>query len=80
MYGEPNGRLAFRRPRYTMGTMSGDQDIATRSKLAFAFSLDAPWKDLPERAHQAVLYGIEPKKVTLTSPPDAKVRLLKVWL
>jgi excinuclease ABC subunit A len=41
---------------------------------AFAFSLDTPWKDLPEHARQAVLYGIEPKKITLTSPPDAKVK------
>ena len=38
--GEPNGRLAFRRPRYTMGTMSGDQDIVTGTKIALAFSLD----------------------------------------
>ncbi len=40
VYGEPNSRLAFRRPRYTVGTISGDQDIITRPKLAFPFSLD----------------------------------------
>jgi excinuclease ABC subunit A len=40
----------------------------------FDFSLDAPWSELPERARQAVLYGIDPKKIVLTSPPEAKVR------
>ena len=39
---------------------------------ALRFSLDTPWKDLPERARKAILYGIEPKKITLVTPPDAK--------
>ena len=38
------------------------------------FSLDTPWKDLKEKVRQAVLYGIDPKKVVLTSPPEAKVK------
>ena len=40
VYGEPYGRFALRRPRYAMGTMSGDQDIVTRTKIASALSLD----------------------------------------
>jgi hypothetical protein len=40
VYGQPSGRLAVRRPRYTMGTVRGDQDIVTRPKLTFAFALD----------------------------------------
>jgi excinuclease ABC subunit A len=40
---------------------------------AMRFSLDAPWNDLPETARHAILYGIDPKKIVLTSPPDAKV-------
>ena len=32
---------------------------------ALGFSLDTPWKDLPETARNAILYGIEPKKVAL---------------
>ena len=37
------------------------------------FSLETPWRDLPEPARQAVLYGIE-KKLRLAAPPDAKVK------
>jgi excinuclease ABC subunit A len=38
------------------------------------FSLDTPWKDLDEQVRRAILYGIDPKKVKLTSPPEAKVK------
>jgi excinuclease ABC subunit A len=41
---------------------------------ALDFSLDKAWKELPKRVHEAVLYGIDPKKIVLTSPPEAKVR------
>ncbi|HEY1305752.1 MAG TPA: excinuclease ABC subunit UvrA [Vicinamibacterales bacterium] len=39
---------------------------------ATGFSLDKPWKDLPERARKAILYGIEPKKIKLIAPPGTK--------
>jgi excinuclease ABC subunit A len=42
--------------------------------LAVPFSLDVPWLDLHDAARQAILYGIEPRKVLVTSPPEAKVR------
>jgi excinuclease ABC subunit A len=38
------------------------------------FPLDSPWQMLPEKARKAILYGIEPKKLTIALPPDAKVR------
>ena len=41
---------------------------------ALEFPLDAPWTMLPDQARHAILYGIEPKKIVLTSPPDAKVK------
>jgi excinuclease ABC subunit A len=41
---------------------------------ALGFSLDVPWRDLPEKVRAAILYGIDPKKVTLISPPEAKVK------
>ena len=41
---------------------------------ALDFSLDTPWRDLADRARHAVLYGIEPRKVTIAFPPEAKVR------
>ena len=41
---------------------------------ANGFSLDLPWKQLAERHRHAVLYGIEPKRVAMLIPPDAKIR------
>ncbi|MDX2043240.1 MAG: excinuclease ABC subunit UvrA [Acidobacteriota bacterium] len=38
---------------------------------ALKFSLDTPWEKLPEKARNAVLYGIE-KKFKVVTPPDAK--------
>lgn len=35
------------------------------------FSLDAPWGKLPEKAHQAILYGVE-KKIPTSTPPESK--------
>src|SRR5213593_631387 len=39
---------------------------------ALGFSLDVPWVDLPEKVRQAILYGIDAKKIVLISPPEAK--------
>src|SRR5205823_5570300 len=41
---------------------------------AIGFSLDAPWNELPERARHAILYGTEPKKIAVVTPPEAKTR------
>jgi excinuclease ABC subunit A len=41
---------------------------------AFEFSLDTPWAQLPESVRHAILYGIEPRKIVLASPPDARVK------
>jgi excinuclease ABC subunit A len=41
---------------------------------ALDFSLDTPWKELRKPVQQALLYGIEPKKIVLTSSPEAKIR------
>ena len=42
---------------------------------ALKFPLDSPWNRLPEKIRHAILYGIEPKKLRITSPPDAKTKL-----
>jgi excinuclease ABC subunit A len=42
---------------------------------ALDFPLDSPWNQLPDKIRKAILYGIEPKKVRIASPPDAKVKL-----
>jgi excinuclease ABC subunit A len=40
---------------------------------AMRFSLEAPWESLPEKARNAILYGVE-KKIPTVTPPDAKVK------
>jgi excinuclease ABC subunit A len=40
---------------------------------ALRFSLEAPWENLPERARNAILYGIE-RKIPTVTPPEAKVK------
>jgi excinuclease ABC subunit A len=42
--------------------------------VALGFPLDAPWSELPESARDAILYGIDPRKIPMLVPPDAKVR------
>jgi len=41
---------------------------------ACKFSLDVPWSDLPQRARDAILFGIEPQKLKLLVPPGARER------
>src|SRR4029079_7668981 len=41
---------------------------------ALQFPLDAPWKDLPAAARDAILYGIGANKIRIVTRPDAKVR------
>ena len=40
---------------------------------ALGFPLDCPWSQLPDAARNAILYGIEPRKIVMKSPPDARV-------
>jgi excinuclease ABC subunit A len=39
---------------------------------AIDFSLEMPWEKLPEKARNAILYGIEPKKIEMLAPPETK--------
>jgi excinuclease ABC subunit A len=58
--------------KYNPDTWDGRMMFSLSRALGFA--LDAPWQQLPEQIRNAVLYGIEPRKITVTSPPDAKVK------
>ncbi len=42
--------------------------------VALGFALDTPWQQLPDKVRNAILYGIEPRKIPVLSPPDAKVK------
>jgi excinuclease ABC subunit A len=39
---------------------------------ALRFSLEVPWEKLPEAVRNAILNGIDQKKIALTVPPEAK--------
>jgi excinuclease ABC subunit A len=58
--------------KYNPDTWDGRMMFSLSNALGFA--LDTPWSELPEEVRQAILYGIEPRKVVLQTPPDAKVR------
>jgi excinuclease ABC subunit A len=58
--------------KYNPDTWDGRMMFSLASALDFP--LDSPWDQLPESARSAILYGIESRKIRLTSPPDAKVK------
>ena len=58
--------------RYNPDTWDGRVMYSLSKDLKF--SLEAPWQELPERARNAILYGIEPRKIPMRVPPDAKVK------
>jgi excinuclease ABC subunit A len=58
--------------RYNPDTWDGQ--MMHSLSVALGFSLDTPWKDLPDAARHSILYGIEPRKVRIVFPPDAKVK------
>ena len=41
---------------------------------ALDFPLDSPWNRLPEKVRHAILYGIEPQRIPMLTPPDAKIK------
>jgi excinuclease ABC subunit A len=41
---------------------------------ALRFSLETPWQKLPETVRNAILNGLDGKKIVMAVPPDAKVK------
>jgi excinuclease ABC subunit A len=58
--------------KYNPDTWDGRMMFSLAAALGFA--IDSPWRLLPDKVRHAILYGIDPKKIILTSPPDAKVK------
>ena len=58
--------------KYNPDTWDGRMMYSLSKDLRF--SLDSAWQDLPESARNAILYGIDSRKIPLTSPPEAKVK------
>jgi excinuclease ABC subunit A len=59
--------------KYNPDTWDGRLMFSLSNTLKFP--LDSPWQLLPEKIRHAILYGIEPRKIAVTSPPDAKTKL-----
>lgn len=56
--------------KYNPDTWDG-RIVYSLSKL-LNFSLDTPWRDLPESVRHTILYGLEGRKLATMLPPDAK--------
>ncbi|MGH9410964.1 MAG: excinuclease ABC subunit UvrA [Vicinamibacterales bacterium] len=57
--------------RYNPDTWDGRMMYSL--SLALDFPLDAPWRQLPAKTRDAILFGVE-NKFPVRTPPDAKVR------
>jgi excinuclease ABC subunit A len=58
--------------KYNPDTWDGRMMFSLATVLGFP--LDCPWNQLPETVRSAILYGIESRKIRVTSPPDAKIK------
>jgi excinuclease ABC subunit A len=58
--------------RYNPDTWDGRLMYSLAKSLGF--SLETPWIELPEKTRNAILYGIDPEKVVMASPPEAKTK------
>ena len=56
--------------RYNPETWDGRLMYSLAKMLGF--SLDEPWEKLPDAARNAILYGIDSKKILMAVPPEAK--------
>jgi excinuclease ABC subunit A len=58
--------------KYNPDTWDGRMMFSLAADLGFA--LDTPWQALPAPARDAILYGIDARRIRLVTPPEAKVR------
>ena len=63
----------FVREAFKYNPDTWDGRIMYSLATAAGFSLETPWRELPESARHAILYGID-HKIPVLFPPDAKVR------
>lgn len=58
--------------RYNPDTWDGHIMYSLSRDLGF--SLDTPWNALSDAARNAILYGIDQRRIAIITPPDTKVR------
>jgi excinuclease ABC subunit A len=74
---DPNRSIlggCFVKEAYKYNPDTWDGKILYSLAKAMNFSLETPWQDLPAKARESILNGIDPQKIVLTSPPEAKVK------
>src|SRR3954463_5067888 len=64
----------FVREAFKYNPDTWDGRIMYSLSTALNFPLVCPWKDLPDKAREAILYGIGGSKIPIATPPDARVR------
>jgi excinuclease ABC subunit A len=64
----------FVREAYRYNPDTWDGRIMFSLGKFLGFSLDTPWQNLSEKARDAILNGIEGKKIPVFAPPDARVK------
>jgi excinuclease ABC subunit A len=64
----------FVREAYRYNPDTWDGRVMFSLAKALKFSLDQPWEQLPESARNAILYGLDGKKLRTAVPPEAKVK------
>ena len=63
----------FIREAFKYNPDTWDGRVMYTLSVELGFSLDTPWRDLPEATRHAILYGVE-KKIRMRLPPDGKVK------
>ena len=64
----------FVREAYKYNPDTWDGRIMYSLSKELGFSLDTPWEKLPAKVRNAILYGLEGKKLVTSTPPEAKVK------
>jgi excinuclease ABC subunit A len=64
----------FVREAFKYNPDTWDGRIMYSLSKSLRFSLEAPWEKLPDAARQAILYGLDGKKIKTIVPPDAKMK------
>ncbi len=64
----------FVREAYKYNPDTWDGRVMYTLSKTIKFSLETPWEKLPEKARNAILFGIDPEKLLLTAPPESKVK------
>ena len=64
----------FVREAFKYNPDTWDGRIMYSLSKSLRFSLESPWEKLPEAARNAILYGLDGKKLRAFLPPDAKIK------